>query len=88
MRSTVSVDSTSDDEERAMANQVLAEWVLHDDENVRFDALALIHDFRVDAALHALQHLAERLAMSSAPGAPYELQKVRRIMNSMGSQTA
>jgi len=33
-----------DAEERTMAEQVLAEWALSEDENVRFDALALIDD--------------------------------------------
>ena len=72
-----------DDEERAMADQVLAEWALSDDERVRFDALALIDDFKVATAIPALQKLAERLALSSAPGAPYELRKLKRIIGDL-----
>ena len=69
-----------DDYERAMADQVLAEWVLSDDENVRFDALALIDDFKIASASRALESLAKRLAASHGPGVPYELQKLKRIM--------
>ena len=75
-----------DAEERAMANQVLAEWALSEDEKVRFDALALIDDFKIATAIPALEKLAERLATSGTPGAPYELQKLRRIMGSLAAQ--
>jgi cysteinyl-tRNA synthetase len=75
-----------DTDERTMANQVLEEWVLSDDENVRFDALALIDDFKISAATSALQALADRLALSSKRGASYELQKVYRILRSMGAR--
>jgi len=74
--------------ERMMADQVLAEWVLSEDESVRFDALALIDDFKIGASAPALQKLCERLTLSDAPGAPFELQKVRRIMSSLGRPTA
>src|SRR5262245_8950257 len=73
-----------DVQERAMANQVLIEWALSEDENLRFDALALIDDFRIAKAMPALRALAGRLASSRAPGAPYELQKVDRILRDLG----
>ena len=73
-----------DAEERAMADQVLAEWALSDAEDIRFDALALIDDFKVTTAADALKTLADRLASSNAPGAPYELQKVDRILKNLG----
>lgn len=69
-----------DHEEQAMANQVLSEWALSEDESVRFDALALIEDFKVATAVPALQKLSERLALSRTPGAPYELKWVKRIV--------
>ena len=68
-----------------MANRVLAEWALSDDENVRFDALALIDDFKIASAAPALQELARRLASDGTPGAPYELKKVRRIISNLAS---
>ncbi len=73
-----------DPAERAMADQVLAEWALADDQGLRFDALALIDDFKVRGAAAALKTLAGRLATSSVPGAPYELQKVDRILKDLG----
>lgn len=74
-----------DEHERALAAQVLEAWVQSDDENLRFDALALIDHFHVDAAIPAMQKMAERLATSSSPGAPYELKKIGRIIQKVGS---
>ena len=76
-----------DDEERVMANQVLAEWALSDDEKVRFDALALIDDFQIKTAIPALHELVARLALVYAPGAPYEQQKANRIIRDLSERT-
>jgi len=76
-----------DAEERKLADQVLEEWVLSDDENVRYDALVLIGDFRIMRAIPVLRELAARLRHSNAPGAPYELQKVNRILNDLSDDT-
>ena len=72
-----------DENERSMADQILAEWTLSEDEGLRFDALALIDEFRVVSATPALQKLTGRLARSRTPGAPHELEKVRRIERSL-----
>jgi hypothetical protein len=71
-------------EERALANEVLQEWVLSDEEGVRFDALALIDDFKISSAVPALKALADRLVSSGAVGAPFELHKVDRILRDLG----
>jgi hypothetical protein len=71
-------------EERAMANEVLHEWALSDDEGLRFDALALIDDFKISSAVPALKVLADRLVSSSAVGASFELHKVDRILKDLG----
>jgi hypothetical protein len=60
------------EERRALADQVLAEWVLLGDEGVRFDAVAMIKECRITAAIPDLRTLAERLSESAAPGAPYD----------------
>jgi hypothetical protein len=70
--------------ERAMADGVLAEWALSSDENLRFDALALIDSFKITKAASALTILAKRLDTSAAPGAPFELHKVVRILRDLG----
>ena len=69
-----------DSAERQMADQVLAEWALSEDEKLRFDGLALIYDFKVHTAIPALRELAKRLTSSTAPSAPYELKKIERIL--------
>lgn len=71
--------------ERQMADRVLAEWVLSQDENLRFDALALIRDLRVVTALPALRILAVRLSSSPAPSAPFELKKVNRLVQELAT---
>ena len=68
-----------DSHEREMAGQILSDWVLSADENVRFDALALVDDFKIVNAIPALTVLLSRLSSSTAPGAPYEMKKVARI---------
>jgi hypothetical protein len=68
-----------DADERRMANEVIAEWLLSDQESVRFDALALVREFDVRAARTALETLAARLASSTSPSAPYELKIVQRV---------
>lgn len=72
-----------DAKEQTMANQVLAEWALSEDENVRFDAMALIDDFMIAKAIPALQELASRIALSNTPGEPYELIKINRIIGKL-----
>jgi hypothetical protein len=74
-----------DDSERALANDVIAEWVASDDEKLRFDALALIDRYVIGGAVESLQGLAERLRVMRTPGAPYELQKVDRILRRLRS---
>jgi hypothetical protein len=74
-----------DDVERHKADQVLCEWALSEDEGVRFDALALIDKLKVDAAVPALHELAARLGSSPEPSAPYELEKIHRIVVGLGA---
>jgi hypothetical protein len=74
-----------DPDDRRMADQVLSEWTLSDDEAVRFDALALIDDLKILSAVPSLQALASRLKSSTAPGAPYEIKKIDRIVERLKS---
>src|SRR5262249_57890001 len=69
-----------DASERAMGDRVLAEWALSADEGTRFDALVLIREFKVRQAIAALRELARRLEGSAAPSAPFELEKVKRLI--------
>jgi hypothetical protein len=69
----------SEDEKRVV-DDLLAEQVNSSEENIRFDALAVIREFRIQSALPALRTLAERLEGGSSPGAPYEWTKVNRLI--------
>ena len=66
-----------------LADIVLGEWVLADDEARRFDAVALIREFRVTAATPSLYELTNRLAQSDDPGAPFEHEKVKRLLSEL-----
>lgn len=68
------------DEERPVVDLLLAEQVESLDENVRFDALAIIREFRIVSALPALRSLADRLEAQDSPGAPFEWAKVNRLI--------
>lgn len=70
--------------ERGFADRVLAEWTLADDETKRFDAVALICEFRVVTAEPELRELVARLARSDDPGAPFEREKVERLLRELG----
>jgi hypothetical protein len=70
-------------QDRCVVNCVLIEQVGSPDENVRFDALAVIEEFSIDAALPALRALADRLEDEPSPGAPYEWAKVNRLIGNL-----
>jgi uncharacterized protein HemX len=67
-------------DERGTVDELLAEWVLSDDPNLRFDAMALISDHNIRSALPWLRLLAERLEDASGSSAPYEWTKVNRLI--------
>jgi hypothetical protein len=69
-----------DAEERAMADQVLAEWALSEDDKTRFDARVLIDDFKIRSALPTLEKLVNRLAASTTVRASNELELVNRVI--------
>ena len=68
------------DEELSIADQVLIEWAHSDDARKRFDALALIDEFSIVAALPSLRMLAHVFEDSSEASAPYDWAKVNRII--------
>jgi hypothetical protein len=72
-----------DAEERAMADQVLAEWLSSDDSTERYHARVLIRKFRIAAALPALEKRAVHLASSRERNAPDELESVNRLIRDL-----
>ena len=75
-----------DDEERKMADKVLSEWVLSDHENIRFEAMAMIREFKVVTTSEALRKQAVELRFSRSPGAPYEIIKIQSIFQSFNEK--
>ena len=71
--------------DRPMVDAVIAEAVESDDETERFDALALVREFRIQVAKPHLERLAERLKTSDSPGASWEREKVDRILRQFGT---
>jgi hypothetical protein len=66
--------------DRIAVDEVISEWVTADDESKRYDALALISEHEIVAAIPALQVLVQRLALSADPGARFERAKVARLL--------
>lgn len=77
-----------DGTERALADRVLAGWALADDEAKRFDAVALIREFRIATAEPELRELIAILARSDDPGAPFEREKVEALLRELGGNGA
>jgi hypothetical protein len=76
--------SSLEAEERCLANQVLGEWLQSTDENLRYDALVLIDEFSVSSAIASLAELEQRLLGVTSPGTPFELAKVRKVLDKLG----
>lgn len=72
-------------EDRNHANKVLFEALQEGTETQRYDALAIINEFRVTEAIPHLRELAARLQMDDSPGAPFELAKVQRFISKLQS---
>jgi hypothetical protein len=60
--------------------QVVLGWIESPDEDVRFDALAQVNEFRISAVLPRLQELAIKLRGARTVSAPFELEKVDRTI--------
>ena len=69
-----------DAEDRAMADQVISEWILSDAAHAPYFGRLLASRFTIKTAIPALEELAERLLSSKAPGASAERETVIRIL--------
>ena len=68
---------------RAKANDGITRWLLSDVEAKRFDAVALVREFRITQAVPALMELSQRLELESTPGAPFERDKVDALVGEL-----
>lgn len=66
--------------DRAVVDRWMGGQALLGEEVDRFDAIAMIREFRVMSALAGLHRLEDRLADSDSPGAPFERVKVGRLI--------
>jgi hypothetical protein len=61
-----------------LANEIISDWVLSEDQTIRLDALVLIDQFRLKTSLTNLEKLRDHLS-SSVPGTDLdELAKVKK----------
>jgi len=67
-------------EERRAVDELIFDDLMSPDEARRFDAVALVREFRIRSAAKTLVRLAEVLEEASSPGAPYEWAKVNRLI--------
>jgi hypothetical protein len=74
--------------ERQIVDRLLAEQLGEDDEDIWFDALAVIREFRITSALPALRQLADRLESANGPSAPYDWAKVNRLIGYLSAEPA
>jgi hypothetical protein len=81
-----SLYSRFDENERQMASIVLNDWLVSQDESLRFDALAVIRRYQIATALPALNKLLGRLKDEATPGAPYEAQAVEKVIAAIVTQ--
>ena len=64
----------------ATADAVIASAVESRDDKERFDALALVREFKIRTAVPSLRRLSSRLEGVASPGAPFEIAKVTQIL--------
>ena len=70
-------------DDRPSADAVIVDWLASDDENRRFDAIELTDEFRIASAAAGLRRLRTRLLSSNAPGAPFEVEKIDRVLRGL-----
>lgn len=68
------------DEDRAVVDDALADWVMHGDERRRFDAVALIQEFEIRSAVPALRERIATLPEGSIGPVGAERAKLERVL--------
>lgn len=69
-----------DAQDRYVVDDMLAGWALDGDARQRFDALALIDEFRIRSALPAMRSGLARLEQATGPSVPSDRAKLERIL--------
>ena len=74
-----------DEEERKVADEIVAEWAVSEDDRSRYDANLLIQEFHITSALPALRELEKRLIGVPGPVAADELEDIRRLISELST---
>jgi hypothetical protein len=69
--------------DREIVDELLSEQVKSTEERIRFDALAIIGEFKIRGTIPDLRVLADRLERDSGPGSPFEWAKVNRLIGQL-----
>jgi hypothetical protein len=77
-----------DAEERRLADEILSEWLLSDDNRVRSITRWVVEDCRMVAVRPALHKLAQRLAAVATPAARSEREEVQRVLAKLSAPPA
>jgi hypothetical protein len=75
-----------DAESQRVARPAFGRWLHSDNARKRFDALALIREFRVSEATRDLQELRVRLEGETGPEAAFELRKVNEVLGDLSNE--
>jgi hypothetical protein len=72
-------------DDRAVVDELLAEWVLDEDDlhGRQYDAIWLIDEYGIQCAVPALRELAERCEFDDSPRAPYQWAKANRTLGAL-----
>jgi|ERR1700688_3089806 len=65
---------------RTLADAEIVDWLLSENGDRRFDAMALVREFRITGAVQNLITLAQDLRGRAGPEARYELEKAEQIL--------
>jgi hypothetical protein len=67
-------------DDKAGIHKILAEWLLSEDNKLRYSAAFLISQRQIVEMVPAVQNAIEQTDESSGPVAKYEVKKLRRIL--------
>jgi hypothetical protein len=70
-----------DPEEQAMADLVVSQWLLSDNDRLWYDGLYLTRQFRISSALPAMRTLSERLQNSRVDAHRFFVPAIRKLIS-------
>lgn len=71
------------EENKKSVTKILIQWIESEDAGRRFDAIALVSEYKLSSARTALKLLCNRLDKDKSPGAKYEKKKIITVLNNI-----